>query len=415
MTFRRFVFPFALSFVVGSFACSSSDDDGPSPLTADPSSQSHEDGGSTGSPDPGRSTDAGSDAASNPPTPPPCDEKQMAAVQAVMDAAHDPAKTDMVATVKTPSCGVRFFTSGPNKIDADRLQRIGSVSKTYTGGVVLDLVHEGLLSLDDPAARWLSGVPGGNAILVRHLLQHTSGLPSCEGTNSPDQRLAACFQKPLASQPGAKFAYQNINFLALGRIAEKVTGKELATLIHERLTNDIGASHTFFESGETITGDIAPVRAYDGTSAAYAYPAIATWGAGNVVATSGDVVKWIEVLGNGSFLGTLDATAKTTIDIAEGTYAAKYGLGIIELPASTTMGGGVAYGHFGDLLSQSSVFTPLVGYHTAAFYFPEKDTTIVAVLDYTPLTSLNGDDETLSKLIRGPFYSVLGALFGGAS
>lgn len=414
MTFRRFVFPFALSFVFGSFACSSSSDDGPSPLTAEPSSQDQPDGASTGAPEPGGSTDAGADASSDPP-PPPCDEAQMAAVQAAMDAAHDPAKTDMVATVKTPSCGVRFFTSGPNKIDADRLQRIGSVSKTYTGGVVLDLVREGLLSLDDPAARWLSGVPGGNAILVRHLLQHTSGLPSCEGTNSPDQRLAACFQKPVASAPGEKFAYQNINYVALGRIAEKVTGKELPTLIHERLTDKIGASHTFFESGETVTGDIAPVRAHDGTSVAYAYPAIATWAAGNIVATTGDVVKWIEVLGNGNFLGTLDATAKTTMDVADGTYAMKYGLGTMELPASTTKGGGVAYGHFGDLLSQSSVFTPMVGYHTAAFYFPEKDATVVTVLDYTPLTSLNEDNDTLMKAIKSPFYSVLGALFGGGS
>lgn len=336
----------------------------------------------------------------------------MAAVQAAMDAAHDPAKTDMVATVKTPSCGVRFFTSGPNKIDADRLQRLGSVSKTYTGGVVLDLVREGLVSLDDPAARWLSGVPGGNAILVRHLLQHTSGLPSCEGNGSPDQRLAACFQKPVASAPGAKFAYQNINFLALGRIAEKVTGKELPTLIHERLTNKLGASRTFFESGETITGDIAPVRAYDGTSAAYAYPAVATWGAGNIVATTGDAVRWIEALGNGSFLGALDGTAKTTMDISDGTYAMKYGLGTMELPSATTHGGGAAYGHFGDLLSQASVISPLVGYHTAAFHFPEKKTTVVMVLDYTPLTTLNTDNDTLAKLIKSPFYSVLGVLFG---
>lgn len=414
MSFHKLTFAYFLGLCAfGGVACSQDSDEDAPRLSDDPSPQGETDAGDGDERDASPSPSP-ADAGSTEPPVPPCDEKRMAAIQATLDSVHT-TNTDMVAAIKTPSCGVRFFTSGPNQIDAERLQRVGSVSKTYTGGVVLDLVKEGKVSLDDPASRWFTGVPGGDAILVRHFLQHTSGLAECESAQAPDQRLASCFKQPTTSKPGEKFTYRNVNFVALGRIAEKVTGKSMATLLRERISTPLGAPKTFFEGSEAVDGPIAPVRSRDGVPGDYPAAGPSTWGAGNVVATPESVVRWIEAFGSGTFLGTtLDAQVKTTIDAIPGIYPTKYGLAIMELSASNTSGGGAGYGHFGDLLNKTT-FTPMIGYHTAAFYFPDKKTTVVTVLDFTPLADLNGDSDTLFKAIKGPFYTVLGTLFGDGS
>src|SRR5689334_393443 len=54
--------------------------------------------------------------------------------------------------------------------------RIGSITKTFTGTVVLQLVDEGWIGLDDPISRHLTGVPNGDNITIRQLLNMTSGL-----------------------------------------------------------------------------------------------------------------------------------------------------------------------------------------------------------------------------------------------
>jgi D-alanyl-D-alanine carboxypeptidase len=83
--------------------------------------------------------------------------------------------TDAVLVVKSP-CGTRFFTSGPSQYPDSTLQRIASMSKTYTGGVIHTLVRDKVLSYDDPVSRWLDGVPSGDQIKIRDLLGHRSGL-----------------------------------------------------------------------------------------------------------------------------------------------------------------------------------------------------------------------------------------------
>src|SRR5882757_1222771 len=66
-------------------------------------------------------------------------------------------------------------TGGP--VDPDGWFRIGSVTKTFTAAVVLQLVGEGVLALGDSVERWLPGVvPDGEGITLRQLLNHTSGL-----------------------------------------------------------------------------------------------------------------------------------------------------------------------------------------------------------------------------------------------
>lgn len=368
--------------------------DGPRPNAVD--------GGNLG----GGKADGGAGSESSAEPPPPCDAKETEALQASLDAAHS-SKTDAVLAVKT-ACGLRYFSSGPGKVEATALHRIASVSKTYTGAVVMKLVDEGLVSLDEPASKWLAGIPGQSTVLVRHLLQHTSGLAPFDTTLQfkanvtgkakvkPEEMLGWSFSQGLKANPGTKVAYGNVNFVALGVIAEKVTGKTLAALIREKELEIVGAKATFFNGVETVIGAMAIGRNSGGGDVTNLVNPAVTWGCGSMVATPGDTAAWIEALGSGKAYGPKSYEAATRFEPLADAPEWKFGLGLIEIDPSETFGGGKAWGHVGDL----------DGYHTAAFYFPDKKTTVVSILDFDPPNA---------KTVRDPFFASVKILFAGGS
>ena len=130
--------------------------------------------------------------------------------------------------------------------------RIGSITKTFVATVVLQLVDERRLRLDDPVDRWLPGVvPDGDRINVRHLLNHTSGLydfrltiplpPSQEfldnrwRTWTANEQIQRAVAHPPTSEPGEVFGYSNTNYLVLGEIIEKVTGRSYGKEVERRI------------------------------------------------------------------------------------------------------------------------------------------------------------------------------------
>jgi len=131
--------------------------------------------------------------------------------------------------------------------------RVGSITKTFVATVVLQLVAEGRLRLEDPVERWLPGVvPGGDRITVRQLLNHTSGLydylhtlpfpPAPEFFDNrwrtwtaAEQIQSALAHPPTFEPPGSAFAYSNTNYLLLGQVIERVTGRPYADEIERRV------------------------------------------------------------------------------------------------------------------------------------------------------------------------------------
>lgn len=140
--------------------------------------------------------------------------------------------------------------------------RAGSISKTFVATVVLQLVAEGRMRLDDPVERWLPGVvPNGQNITVRHLLNHTSGLFDFKKTlvmppgaefytyqyrtwTASGQIARAVANPPVFKKPGSQFDYSNTNYLVLGEIIEKVTGRTYADEIERRLIRPLGLHGT---------------------------------------------------------------------------------------------------------------------------------------------------------------------------
>ena len=121
--------------------------------------------------------------------------------------------------------------------------RIGSITKSFTGTVVLQLVDEGWLGLDDPISRHLAGVPNGDNITIRQLLNMTSGLYNYSedrGFNesldadpgrvwTPEELLAIGLGRQPYFPPGTGFHYSNTNSVLLGKLVEAGDGRSIGT------------------------------------------------------------------------------------------------------------------------------------------------------------------------------------------
>jgi D-alanyl-D-alanine carboxypeptidase len=139
---------------------------------------------------------------------------------------------------------------------------VGSITKTFTATVVLQLVGDGRLRLDDPVEAWLPGVvPDGHRITVRHLLNHTSGvydylhtlpMPPQQAffdnrwrTWTPAQLVQrAVANPPTFEPPGSAYAYSNTGYALLGQIIEEVTSRSYGEEIERRIIQPLQLHHT---------------------------------------------------------------------------------------------------------------------------------------------------------------------------
>lgn len=122
---------------------------------------------------------------------------------------------------------------------ADTRFRIGSVTKPFTATLVLALEEKGKLGLADPVRKHLPDLPAAwDAVTLEHLLSHTSGIANYtdekklmdrrDKKHAPAEVLAPVRDKPLAFEPGSRFAYSNTNYFLLGLVVEKVTAGTFA-------------------------------------------------------------------------------------------------------------------------------------------------------------------------------------------
>ncbi|MEW2442370.1 serine hydrolase domain-containing protein [Micromonospora marina] len=199
--------------------------------------------------------------------------------------------------------------------------RIGSNTKPFVAAVVLQLVAEGRLALDDPVA--LAPVPD---VTVRHLLQHTSGLPEYSDdprllapyVTDPDHHweprdLLALVAGQESSAPGAKFAYANTNYVLLGLVIEAVTGNTAPDEVRRRLIEPLRLTETTFPvrgaaiAGRHLRGHLTNLPASYGVPDGILdftdlSPSIG-WTAGGMVSTVADLARFHRALVTGSVLG----------------------------------------------------------------------------------------------------------------
>ncbi|MEU9798185.1 serine hydrolase domain-containing protein [Streptomyces sp. NPDC051000] len=163
--------------------------------------------------------------------------------------------------------GVSDVRTGAPVIDDGRF-RAGSVTKTFTAAVVLQLAAERRIDLDRPIQRYLPGTfPAAfDPITVRELLNHTSGIRAADGPGNafqdqwdhrfdvtdPHAQIANALAKGPESDPGEFQHYLNINYTVLGVLIEKVTGTTYERAVDERILRPLGLRQTSFP-GRTRT------------------------------------------------------------------------------------------------------------------------------------------------------------------
>ncbi|MFJ1542170.1 serine hydrolase domain-containing protein [Micromonospora chalcea] len=199
--------------------------------------------------------------------------------------------------------------------------RIGSNTKPFVAAVVLQLVAEGRLALDDPVA--VAPVPD---VTVRHLLQHTSGLPEYSDdprllapyVADPDHHweprdLLALVAGQETSAPGVKFAYANTNYVLLGLVIEAVTGNTAPDEVRRRLIEPLRLTGTTFPvcgaaiPGRHLRGHLTNLPASYGVPDGILdftdlSPSIG-WTAGGMVSTVADLARFHRALLTGRVLG----------------------------------------------------------------------------------------------------------------
>ncbi|WP_425558760.1 serine hydrolase domain-containing protein [Catenulispora subtropica] len=267
---------------------------------------------------------------------------------------------------RTYTAGVGDLATGA-KVPQDGQVRIGSNTKAFTAVVVLQLAGEGKIDLDASVDTYLKGMVhgdgiDGNAIKVRQLLQHTSGLPNYSKYLSDDIRyyqprdlLDLALQHKADFGPGEKWAYSNTNYLVAGLIVEKVTGHALPVEIDQRVIQRIGLRHTYFpHPGELAIRERHPEGYYQDSPGAPLVDATQwdpswAWSAGQMVSTDSDLNRFYsELLKPGHLLKQEQFDQMRSGVDADYPFpaGAKYGLGLVSTPLSC---GGVYWGHGGSM------------------------------------------------------------------
>ncbi|MCU1407153.1 MAG: class beta-lactamase-related serine hydrolase, partial [Glaciihabitans sp.] len=237
--------------------------------------------------------------------------------------------------------GTSRYGHGPN-IGLDDHFRIGSNTTSVTSTAILQLVDERRLELDDAVGRYIDGVPNGENITVRQLLEMRSGLLNYTldpGLNREmdadpghvwitDNLLDIAYAQPALFAPGAAFDYSNTNYLLLGLIIEKLEAKSLGDVFQDRFFGPLGMAETSFpdaldaslpdphplgymfgtntstmETAKLTEAELAEIAARTLTPNNYTNvnPSWA-WAAGAAISTTNDMVTWAQALAGGALL-----------------------------------------------------------------------------------------------------------------
>jgi D-alanyl-D-alanine carboxypeptidase len=278
---------------------------------------------------------------------------------------------------------------------------VGSVTKTFTAVIILKLVEEGNLDLEDHLARWYPDFPNAETITIQQLLNHTSGIPEIipkilmksiiPSTYWQTQKLVeiAAREKPLFT-PGSAFSYSNANYVLLGLIAEKVTGKTVVQLLHEIIIDPMGLQHTFFVPYEQAPAALAPGWDRDLSH----FPgmldigvkntswATAAYTSGALISNASDLTSFYEDLFDGALLSPKmmkEMTAYTDAPNPGFSEQTGYGLGLMQL----VIAGQELVGHVGEFMGSTAI----------AVVSPKEKYTIVVVCDlsFARLTDVVAD------------------------
>ena len=263
----------------------------------------------------------------------------------------------------------------------------GSVGKTFAAATALQLIKEGKIGLDDKIEKylgsepWFSRLPNAKDITVRQLMNHTSGLVRYEFkeqftkdlTANPDkvwkpaELVAYLLDEKAPFEAGKGWDYSDTNYIVLGMIIEKVTGRKFYDEANRRVLKPLKLTDTIPQDGPRLKGVVqgyaGPNNPFGGTDAMIVNGKFAInpqfeWTGGGYASTAQDLARWAKMIYEGkAFSPDLLPQVLDGVSAPMLGRETKYGLGVIIRKTSA----GTSYGHSG--------FFP--GYITDMMYFPE--------------------------------------------
>lgn len=312
------------------------------------------------------------------------------------------------AALVFPDQSVRFVVSGIShdtvSIQSDMLFAIGSITKNVVAALVLQLVEEGVLSLEDPLHKWLPAHPKiDSAITIRQLLAHTSGLYMFWDNQriwddlkkyrtrvfAPDEVLA--YLKEPYFPPGKGFRYSNTNYLLLAMIITRATSSSLSTELRKRFWQPLHLTNTYLSMEEQIPDRLAHVWGdnfdNDGSFKDITFlPRTShesiTYGSSGLFMTAEDLSRWCHLLFEGRVLR--QSSLDEMLTIGKGGY----GLGIGRIGRGLT-GGEKAFGHGGGNIGTSAYM----------MYLPEYRASVAVMINSFNSKCLNTITEDLVGII----------------
>lgn len=276
------------------------------------------------------------------------------------------------------------------KIEAnsETVYRIGSISKTFTATIIMQLVEEGKLKLTDKLSSFFKDIPNATDITIEHLLRHRSGifnvtsqkdyLSWCVNPIAEKEMLSKIASNEASFKPDEKAAYSNSNYILLAYIAEEIEGQSFADILSKRITEPLQLHHTFYGG-----------KIHSSKNEALSYRKSGKWelffetdmsvpsGAGAIVSTPIELTQFYNALFKGQLvsLQSVDQMKK----LVDG-----FGIGLFKIPFYDKIG----FGHNGgiDGFQSNAVYFPTehvaVAYTSNAVDMPMNDILIGALSIY---------------------------------
>ncbi len=163
--------------------------------------------------------------------------------------------------------GSRAVEPQREAMTTDTIFDLASLTKIVaTATSIMILVEQGKVRLSDAAIEFIPEMKGGgrDAITIEQLLTHTAGFAPDfdlrERWTGYDEAIKRLYREPLRNQPGARFVYSDINYIALGEVVRRVSGQMLDEFARKNIFVPLGMRETGFNPAATLTSRIAPTE-----------------------------------------------------------------------------------------------------------------------------------------------------------
>ena len=243
---------------------------------------------------------------------------------------------------------------------ADMLSRVGSITKTFTVTLALQMVDKGQLGLSDKVSKYFPEYTQLADVTVEMLCNMTSGifdytsdstfattlLSKATEYEAPTELIKIALKNSLLSAPGKEFHYSSSNTILLGMIIEKITGQKIENLIQNNIITPSGLTNTVLPTvikmptTNFLHGYLSGLDFGELADPSWA------WAAGGIISNIYDLKKWANILVKGDLLSVeLQNKRFTGLTDEDGNI---YGLGI------TTIGNNL-WGHSGTIPGYESI------------------------------------------------------------